>query len=318
MSHESGNRAVYSNRIIAATGRYITACLAVIAILWGSAIVVSAQTQGVVTANKVNVRDAGSLTESNILYRVDNGEAVVILDAEGDFYRVNVRSDEQVYIAREYVKVIQTEGVVTQDAIWIYDIPSVTDAVPLGFLNTQDIITVTARCGTWLYISFNGVTGYVAQDAVSIPTYLSLTETNPQQSAGTETTNTSGSVFAEDVITYAKEFLGVKYIYGSMNPQKGFDCSGFVSYVLKHFDIAVNRNSASMAASNGTAVNRNELTMGDLVFFATSGGNRISHVGIYISNGDFIHASSWGEGVVIANLNDGYYAKCYVKATRVL
>jgi cell wall-associated NlpC family hydrolase len=122
---------------------------------------------------------------------------------------------------------------------------------------------------------------------------------------------------AGEIIEYGRTLLGVKYIYGSSDPKKGFDCSGFVWYVLKNFDMNVGRSSRDMA-THGTQVNRNELQTGDLVFFATMGGSRISHVGIYISDGKFIHSSSWGEGVVISDMNSGYYAKCFVKAIRIL
>jgi cell wall-associated NlpC family hydrolase len=121
----------------------------------------------------------------------------------------------------------------------------------------------------------------------------------------------------DDIISYAKNYLGSPYRYGGRS-SKGFDCSGFVSYVLGNFGISVSRSSSSMA-NNGVAVDKSELQKGDLLFFATTrGSGRVSHVGMYIGDGQFIHSSTWGKGVVITDLSDAYYTRCFVKAKRVL
>src|SRR6185437_9341328 len=82
---------------------------------------------------------------------------------------------------------------------------------------------------------------------------------------------------------------GIKYSYGGTTTS-GFDCSGFVGYVFERHGINLSRTSSSMYAS-GTAVNKADLETGDLVFFRTS-GKGVSHVGIYIGNGKFAHAST--------------------------
>jgi len=132
-----------------------------------------------------------------------------------------------------------------------------------------------------------------------------------------EKTSRSASRAADDIISYAKKYLGVKYVWGGSTP-KGFDCSGFVKYVYAHFGVSLSRTSASQA-KNGTKVNKADLEPGDLVFFDTDGGrNRINHVGIYIGNGKMIHSSSHFGGVVITDISSGFYAKNYMTARRVL
>lgn len=112
----------------------------------------------------------------------------------------------------------------------------------------------------------------------------------------------------------ATSLLGVKYSYGG-STTRGFDCSGYVSYVFKKNDIHLSRTAASMHAS-GTAVKKTNLAAGDLVFFNTS-GKGVSHVGIYIGNGKFSHASS-SRGVRVDKLNDPYYwGKRFVGAKRI-
>lgn len=120
---------------------------------------------------------------------------------------------------------------------------------------------------------------------------------------------------AVKVIDYAKTFLGCAYSYGADGP-KSFDCSGFTMFVFKHFDIDLPHNSASQA-NKGSKVKRSDLIRGDLVFFKTS-NNGISHVGLYIGNGDFIHASTGERKIEITSLSETYYNTRYVTARRIL
>jgi cell wall-associated NlpC family hydrolase len=112
----------------------------------------------------------------------------------------------------------------------------------------------------------------------------------------------------------ATSLIGIKYSYGGTTTS-GFDCSGFVSYVFKKNNVKVSRTAASMHAL-GTSVRKEKLETGDLVFFNTS-GNKVSHVGIYIGDGKFAHAST-SRGVRIDKLNDPYYwGERYVGAKRI-
>ena len=146
-------------------------------------------------------------------------------------------------------------------------------------------------------------------DTIYIPysPYVPLSSAPPAQTG----------VLIDDLIAYAKSYIGVPYRFGSTDPSRGFDCSGFVTVVMRNFGIYLQRSSASMASTNGTYVPRGELQPGDLVFFATGGGGRVSHVGIYIGGNQFIHSASC-VGVKISSMNDAYYRPRYVRANRVL
>ncbi len=95
----------------------------------------------------------------------------------------------------------------------------------------------------------------------------------------------------------------------------GFDCSGFTRYVYAKYGVSLPHSSAAQA-SRGVSVDKSQLQPGDLVFFQT-GGRGISHVGIYIGNGNFVHAASRGRGVTVDSINSGYYSPRYRGARRV-
>lgn len=126
--------------------------------------------------------------------------------------------------------------------------------------------------------------------------------------------STLGSADANKLIAAAKQYMGVRYVYGGTTPS-GFDCSGFVKYVFDKYDISLS-HATTVMANQGVLVPRSELQKGDLVFFQTYRPGP-SHVGIYIGGGNFIHASS-SDGVRISNLSEAYYASRYLGATRVI
>ena len=119
---------------------------------------------------------------------------------------------------------------------------------------------------------------------------------------------------AQEIIAYAKKFMGVKYVFGGASPS-GFDCSGFTMYVFNKFGINL-PHSASSQAGLGLAVSKSDLVPGDLVFFQTYKSG-ISHVGIYIGNNNFLEASS-SRGIAITSLSSSYYSSRYKGATRIL
>jgi len=129
------------------------------------------------------------------------------------------------------------------------------------------------------------------------------------------TTLGAGSAFADSKMDKVIDSaIGTKYLAGGVTT-KGFDCSGFTMYVFEKIGIDLPHQSGSQYQM-GTAVSRSEMRAGDLVFFNTS-GKGVSHVGIYVGEGKFAHASS-SRGVTISSLSDSYYVNRYVGAKRIM
>jgi cell wall-associated NlpC family hydrolase len=119
---------------------------------------------------------------------------------------------------------------------------------------------------------------------------------------------------ASRIILTAKQYIGVPYVFGGESP-KGFDCSGFTQFVFAKHGVDLPR-TADVQYGVGTAVSKNNLQPGDLVFFSTYLPGP-SHVGIYIGDGQFINAQS-SKGVAIAKMSSKYWASRYIGARRVL
>lgn len=119
----------------------------------------------------------------------------------------------------------------------------------------------------------------------------------------------------DSIIATAKQYLGVRYQWGGSTPQTGFDCSGYVAYVFSQTGISLPRVSRDQYQV-GTKVAFEDLKPGDLVFFSFSGDGVVSHVGIYLGDGQFINASS-SKGVTVYVIGP-YWKSIYVGARRVL
>ena len=111
----------------------------------------------------------------------------------------------------------------------------------------------------------------------------------------------------------AYKYIGVPYVYGGTTTS-GLDCSGYTQLVFKQLGIKINRTSAAQY-SQGTAVSKNNLQIGDLVFYNTS-GRGVSHVGIYVGNNKFAHSAT-STGVTVTSMSTSYWAKRYVGAKRI-
>lgn len=186
-------------------------------------------------------------------------------------------------------------------------------------------VVVTGEVEDWYQVKVSGNIGYIAKRLLSDKKTEDTTSRNAEERTTQieeinqeEQTTTTTTSKGEEVVNYAKQYLGCKYVYGGSGPST-FDCSGFTMYVYKHFGISLS-HSATAQSKKGTFVSKENLQPGDLVFFKdyqTMDG--IGHCGIYIGNGDFIHASSGtGYCVKISTILSGSYNTRYTTARRII
>lgn len=201
-----------------------------------------------------------------------------------------------------------------------------TDSKVLKVFAQNAKITILEETGDWYKINHNDQIGYVLKTYVSekkvettsrssvsrTETSASKTETKEETKTATQNSSNKG----QEVADYVKQFVGYRYVYGGSTPKGGFDCSGLTMYVYKQFGVSLS-HSATAQSKLGTKVSRENLQPGDLVFFTNyKTGKGIGHVGIYIGNNKFVHASTEKTGVITSSITGSYNTR-YVTATRM-
>ena len=175
-------------------------------------------------------------------------------------------------------------------------------------VRTNDVIDIVEKNGNWYKIkTSSNIEGWV--NSKYIDSYTQSSDEIKTEQLTDQNSNIN------KIVKVANAQIGKKYKWGSAGPSS-FDCSGFTSYIYKNgAGISLPRTSVSQSKV-GIKISRNQLKSGDLVFFNTS-GKGISHVGMYIGDSKFIHAST-SKGVRIDSLNSSYYKSKFVTASRII
>lgn len=139
----------------------------------------------------------------------------------------------------------------------------------------------------------------------------------PEDSAAAKRKQYGTDYLRQSLVETAMDFIGVPYLWGGVSAETGFDCSGLAMTVYQLNGLDMPRHSATQYDA-GDTIDRRDLQKGDLVFFATRGRGKVSHVGIYIGDGRFIHAPKRGKKICIESLSDEYYDKHFVGAKNYL
>lgn len=260
---------------------------------------------GATTGSALRMRSEAS-TSSSVITMMDKGVAVAVLDDTLDgWYEISFNGNRG-FVSADFLlidqdNIFESYGRVNGDGVNVRDGAS-TDSGKLASLSTGDIVTVNELVDGWYRVTCEyGTEGYIRSDFVDL---------------------TTSSSSASGIVDYAKQFLGTRYIYGGASPS-GFDCSGFTMYVYKQIGYNLPHSATSQWQSGvGTRVySIGELQSGDLIFFndpSRNAGKACSHAGIYIGNGQFIHASSSSSGgVIISDLASGYYTDYFVGGIHV-
>ena len=176
-----------------------------------------------------------------------------------------------------------------------------------------DRFPITGKTDGWYQILCNGRTGYVSAEFVTVEDKDSVSKPD-----GGNGDNSSTNPLAQQIVDFALQYVGYPYVYGTAGPDT-FDCSGFTMYIYKQFGYSLPHSATSQWLSGmGTKIySISELQPGDLVFFSTN-GSYPTHVGLYIGEGNIVHASTPQDGVKISSLDTSYYVENYFAARRIL
>ncbi len=163
------------------------------------------------------------------------------------------------------------------------------------------------------YYYYNYATGYFG--SITTKSVMSYQKSRGLSVDGLVGPQTARQLKVDNILQWAKWHMGVPYVWGGAS-SSGFDCSGFTSYILSQNDIVIPR-TAKEQWNVGTWVDKSQLKPGDLVFFTTYTSGP-SHVGFYLGNNQFIHASSGAGKVLISDLNNSYYLERYIGGKRIV
>ncbi len=281
-------------------------------------------TQYVNSTSGLNVRSGAGTTYSK-LGTLEYKEKVTVLSTSNGWAKINYNGQTG-YVSSSYLQTTVPGGTTSEN-----NNSSTTTTVKyvnatsglnvrsgagtsyskIGSLDYKEKVTVLSTSNGWSKINYKGQAGYVSSSY--------LQSTVPSGSTSNSGSNNSVSASASSVIAYAKTLLGKPYVWGAQGPNS-FDCSGFTYYVFKNKAGIILPRTSSAQSKYGTYVSRNNLRAGDLVFFDTNGANngQVSHVGLYIGNGQMIHASYSQKKIVIDNFNSSYFKRTFVNGRRVL
>lgn len=234
----------------------------------------------VVIVETARVRQTPS-TKGEVIGTLDEDEVVNITGEEGEFYKISTNYLKEGYVSKKLLK-----------------IRSVTSRS----LNTERTIETDS------------------ENTISEEANAQLTEIFEREEKVDNISEESiiGGSRKNELVEFAKQYLGYSYVSGGHSPETGFDCSGFTRYIFGYFGYSLGATAASQN-SLGIEVAREDLQVADLILYYDEGMTKIGHVGIYIGDGNFIHSANPKRGVVIDNLNtNSYYSKRFVTARRIV
>lgn len=255
----------------------------------------------VISSGNLNIRQEAS-TDSEVVGILTNHNACELLEDAGDWYKVTsgkvtgyvskqylVTGAEAEAIAQQEIKTVATVNTETLNV----RADKSTEAVVLSQVGNSEAFTVNSIADGWVEISVDDSVGYISQDYVTVAQALPTAKTIEQVKYGDGVSDVRASV-----VSYALQFVGNRYVWGGTSLEKGVDCSGFTMRILGKYGISLPHSSKAQP-SYGTKISASEAKPGDLFFYGS--GRSISHVAIYIGNGQIVHASNKRDGIKVSN-----------------
>lgn len=260
-------------------------------------------------------------TSAEIITTANYGDCVVVIRKTDDWYLVNYNLHIG-YMHADYLTVKERENVdlgaasVEPAVVNLRKGPSTGSSLLTQLKAGEQVEIFGFNCG-WYKVRYEGQVGYIRSDLLTL---LEKPEGNQGRAASADVSvpasgsSGSSSDLGRQIATYAQQYVGYPYVYGGKSPS-GFDCSGFMQFVFAQFGYQINRTATAQLA-NGYYVEYDDMQPGDIIYFGF--GSTASHVGMYIGNGQFVHAQNSSTGVVITSLSEPWYANRYLCAHRIV
>ena len=287
--------------------------------------------------NYVNVRKEPN-TESEIVGKIYDGAVAQIVSVAGeqdDWFQVisgNVEGyikaeffiygDEAATVIDEYVT---RYAVVQADRLNVREKPS-TEEKRIGYIDHGEKVKMLENLGEWIKIAYTtGKEGYVAAEYVTIQEEFLYAKTleeeraeiaakkaleermkaqeseapeNLTQAVFPETSYTSNEELRRAIVDYALQYVGSNYVHGGTSLATGTDCSGFTCFVYADFGYSISRTPSGQYSGAGRSIDYSEIQPGDIICYSSNGGKSCTHVGLYIGDGQIVHAANSRKGVI--------------------
>ncbi|PGK81521.1 enterotoxin EntFM [Bacillus thuringiensis] len=286
-----------------------------------------------VNVSSLNVR-TGPSTSHTVLGSVNKGKTVQVVGEVQDWFKINFNGGTG-YVSKDFVTkggsavsnetqqpttnnnttTVQTGGsyVVNTGALKVRTGPATYNAV-IGGVTNGKVLNVTGAENGWYKINHNGRTGYVSADFVkfvkggvnNVTNNNNNNVTNNAQQPGKDVQKPTTGGDTSSIVGFARSLDHSNYVFGGETPD-GFDCSGFIHYVLNQTGHKGARQTVAGYWSSKTKTSNPQ--PGDLVYFSNTYKKGLSHMGIYLGNGQFISAENDQVGVRISSINNSYWAK---------
>lgn len=265
-------------------------------------------------SNNLNIRSIPD-TDGKLVGKLPKDAACEVIDSDGEWAYIKSGNVEG-YVSCEYLltglqakwraeELVSTIATVTVDSLKVREEAS-TDSEVITMVPKGEELEVVESEGDWVRVYLDDEEVYVFAEFVQVDAKLKTAITMTELLYGQGISDVR-----VDLCQYAKQFLGNPYVWGGVSLTNGADCSGFVLSIYKKYGITLPHYSGAQA-NCGTTISLSDAKPGDLVFYGK--GQTISHVAIYIGNGQVIHASSPTTGIKISNV----YYKTPLKTVRIL
>ena len=287
--------------------------------------------------NYVNVRKEPN-TESEIVGKIYDGAVAQIVSVAGkqdEWFQV-ISGNVEGYIKAEFFiygdeastvidEYVTRYAVVQADRLNVREKPS-TEEKRIGYIDHGEKVKMLENLGEWLKIAYTtGKEGYVAAEYVTIQEEFLYAKTleeeraeiaakkaleermkaqeseapeNLTQAVFPETSYTSNEELRRAIVDYALQYVGSNYVHGGTSLATGTDCSGFTCFVYADFGYSISRTPSGQYSGAGRSIDYSEIQPGDIICYSSNGGKSCTHVGLYIGDGQIVHAANSRKGVI--------------------